>query len=279
MSKISNRRFLMMFGGGIPLDSSTKAYLKAGEAKGYTLPSKTQIAHMDAYIISLKENDVWNNIARLNFYKNNGSKEMALLDVKDPTLEEQVSGAVWDSAYGIQTAGSAGTTIDTKWKYDDTGIVVLPRHHIAWYQEPTDAYDPGNIYGLRNDDTRYQFRLRKSSTTQVVANQFSSFTDSNSGSLEWRGSNIHEGSTGGSTSAFRWYNKVGGTIISANRPATTQLATPHYSLRVGGINDKGVVSGDYIGKFAGFQIGSYMGTTKRVWLLTAQDNFYKDIII
>jgi hypothetical protein len=87
--------------------SEYQQLLNYATTQGYTLPSSDQKAKQNALIIALKSNGIWDSLDVFYCFANNGSKEFATLNWKDPSTFQcaMVNSPVFTSNVGFKSTG------------------------------------------------------------------------------------------------------------------------------------------------------------------------------
>jgi hypothetical protein len=87
----------------IVYDTDYQAVLTKATELGYTLPSSAQQLKQNQLVLDLKTNGAWANLDDFHMFRNDGSKEFATINWKDPNnLATTTSYPTFSSSYGFQ---------------------------------------------------------------------------------------------------------------------------------------------------------------------------------
>lgn len=99
------------------------AILTQATALGYTLPSGVQQTKQNTLLVALKNAGIWTKLDVFYVYANNGSKEFATLNWKNPSLYQTtlVNSPTWASNVGFNSDG-ATSYLDTNFNAATNGV-------------------------------------------------------------------------------------------------------------------------------------------------------------
>lgn len=124
----------------IRFDPDYQAIISKAIALGYTLPSRAQQIKQNAYLMALKHSGIWNQLDIFYVFTNDGSKEFATLNWKNPNQFQctLVNNPTWSASSGF-TGNGTSSYIDTNWIPSSNGSNYTANDGSAFYYEYANA--------------------------------------------------------------------------------------------------------------------------------------------
>lgn len=145
-------------------DPSYLLILQKAVSLGYTIPSISQQSKQNLFLLSLKLNGIWNKLDVIYVFANNGSKEFATLNWKNPNLNQNtlVNSPTFTINQGFN-GDNISSYIDTNFNPDGTGNYVLNNASRYAYLKSSTANKiiDGNTSNTGNSITSFVSALQR----------------------------------------------------------------------------------------------------------------------
>ena len=112
-----------MIGSRSSLDPATQALLDQATTDGYTAPTGTYLTALDAYIVYLKAQGIWDLLDVLYLPSSGGDSDFACYNLKDPTQFNltKVNSPTYTIGEGF-TGNGTTSYLDTNWNPSTNGV-------------------------------------------------------------------------------------------------------------------------------------------------------------